>query len=389
MAPRFRPSGWAGRDALLVGTRQRVRGCPRRCWHFCCCRLFNDVPATSARFPRLDPRNRSHAPPCQVPHRCVSVARRQLTGDRDTADRAFSGPKVARWHASSRTRHFAVAVLAPYTLFRVYVGQEVHMADVAAATHSPSPCWRASPNARCTPTRWPPPCARAAQDASIRLNYGSLYGVVETLLKRGLIEEQEVVREGRRPERTVYRITDDGRTEVDEWLARAARHVGQGVPPVRGRALADGRAPARPGRRTCSTNGSARCRSGSSELDAIVAAATGNGVPRAVPRRDGLRARARRGRLRVHRTVGPRHRVGTSGRRDVLEETPCRPHADRARGEGRHMNAIVEVEGIARSFGDTQGALPASTSRCPKAVSSRCSGRTARARRRSSASCRR
>ena len=57
------------------------------------------------------------------------------------------------------------------------------------------------------------------QDASIRLNYGSLYGVVETLLKRGLIEEQEVVREGRRPERTVYRITDDGRTEVDEWLA--------------------------------------------------------------------------------------------------------------------------------------------------------------------------
>ena len=37
------------------------------------------------------------------------------------------------------------------------------------------------------------------QDASIRLNYGSLYGVVETLLKRGLIEEQEVVRGGSAP----------------------------------------------------------------------------------------------------------------------------------------------------------------------------------------------
>ena len=46
------------------------------------------------------------------------------------------------------------------------------------------------------------------QDQSIRLNYGSLYGVVDNLLKRGLVEEHEVVREGRRPERTVYRITD-------------------------------------------------------------------------------------------------------------------------------------------------------------------------------------
>src|SRR5689334_16849211 len=31
------------------------------------CRLFSDAPATSARFTRLDPRNRSHAPPCQRP----------------------------------------------------------------------------------------------------------------------------------------------------------------------------------------------------------------------------------------------------------------------------------------------------------------------------------
>jgi hypothetical protein len=39
------------------------------------CRLFNDVPATSARFPRFEHRNRSHAPPCQVPRRCVSGER--------------------------------------------------------------------------------------------------------------------------------------------------------------------------------------------------------------------------------------------------------------------------------------------------------------------------
>ena len=53
---------------------------------------------------------------------------------------------------------------------------------------------------------------------SVRLNYGSLYGVVESLEKRGLIEAQETRREGRLPERTVYRLTDDGRIELHDWL---------------------------------------------------------------------------------------------------------------------------------------------------------------------------
>lgn len=117
------------------------------------------------------------------------------------------------------------------------------------------------------------------QDASIRLNYGSLYGVVETLLKRGLIEEQEVVREGRRPERTVYRITDDGLTEVDDWLGEllgnSAKEFPQfeaglslmGVlPPERVVDLLDQRV--------------GKLQERLSELDAIVAAASGNGVPR-------------------------------------------------------------------------------------------------------------
>jgi DNA-binding PadR family transcriptional regulator len=57
------------------------------------------------------------------------------------------------------------------------------------------------------------------KEQSIRLNYGSLYSVVETLVRHGLIEVQETVREGRRPERTVYSITDVGRTEMVDWLA--------------------------------------------------------------------------------------------------------------------------------------------------------------------------
>lgn len=57
------------------------------------------------------------------------------------------------------------------------------------------------------------------KEQSIRLNYGSLYTVVEKLTKHGLIEERETVREGRRPERTVYAITDTGVAEYEDWLA--------------------------------------------------------------------------------------------------------------------------------------------------------------------------
>ncbi len=56
------------------------------------------------------------------------------------------------------------------------------------------------------------------KDESIKLNYGSLYSVVDALQRGGLIEAQETTREGRRPERTVYRITDSGVHELQDWL---------------------------------------------------------------------------------------------------------------------------------------------------------------------------
>src|SRR5215475_6914469 len=43
------------------------------------------------------------------------------------------------------------------------------------------------------------------KEQSIKLNYGSLYSVVDSLAKHGLIQAQETSRDGRRPERTVYR----------------------------------------------------------------------------------------------------------------------------------------------------------------------------------------
>jgi DNA-binding PadR family transcriptional regulator len=57
------------------------------------------------------------------------------------------------------------------------------------------------------------------KERSIRLNYGSLYTVVGNLARHGLIEAVEAGREGRRPERTVYRLTDAGAAEFQDWLA--------------------------------------------------------------------------------------------------------------------------------------------------------------------------
>jgi DNA-binding PadR family transcriptional regulator len=57
-----------------------------------------------------------------------------------------------------------------------------------------------------------------AKHESVRLNYGSLYAVVDSLEHRGLIRAGETVREGRRPERTIYEITDAGARELTDWL---------------------------------------------------------------------------------------------------------------------------------------------------------------------------
>jgi DNA-binding PadR family transcriptional regulator len=59
--------------------------------------------------------------------------------------------------------------------------------------------------------------ARAKQE-SVRLNYGSLYAVVESLERRGFIKATGTLREGKRPERTVYALTDEGSVEMTDWL---------------------------------------------------------------------------------------------------------------------------------------------------------------------------
>ncbi|MQB02052.1 MAG: PadR family transcriptional regulator [Actinobacteria bacterium] len=59
---------------------------------------------------------------------------------------------------------------------------------------------------------------RTGKERDMKIKMGSLYTVVQNLEKHGFIEATGSHREGRRPERTVYGITDAGRAELRDWL---------------------------------------------------------------------------------------------------------------------------------------------------------------------------
>lgn len=57
------------------------------------------------------------------------------------------------------------------------------------------------------------------KEDSIRLNYGSLYAVVESLRKKGLIDARETMRDSNRPQRTIYELTASGEEALKQWLS--------------------------------------------------------------------------------------------------------------------------------------------------------------------------
>src|SRR6476660_9161950 len=56
------------------------------------------------------------------------------------------------------------------------------------------------------------------KDELLVLKRGSLYHAINRLLLAGLIETVSTGRAGRRPERTTYRITDEGERHLLQWL---------------------------------------------------------------------------------------------------------------------------------------------------------------------------
>ena len=60
-------------------------------------------------------------------------------------------------------------------------------------------------------------------DRAFKVTTGSLYDVVRALERAGWIEARETVRVGARPERTVYRHTEQGREEFVRWVDELVR----------------------------------------------------------------------------------------------------------------------------------------------------------------------
>ncbi|MEV0251357.1 PadR family transcriptional regulator [Nocardia sp. NPDC050712] len=55
------------------------------------------------------------------------------------------------------------------------------------------------------------------KDRDMDIKWGSLYTVVQNMAKAGFLEEIGSERDGARPERVIYRITEAGRAEMREW----------------------------------------------------------------------------------------------------------------------------------------------------------------------------
>lgn len=54
--------------------------------------------------------------------------------------------------------------------------------------------------------------------STVKLNFGALYAVIESLHRLALIVPMETQRQGRHPERTIYATTGAGRAEFFDWL---------------------------------------------------------------------------------------------------------------------------------------------------------------------------
>jgi DNA-binding PadR family transcriptional regulator len=72
--------------------------------------------------------------------------------------------------------------------------------------------------------------AERGKNSVINIKRGSIYHAVERLQSAGLLDERETSRDGRRPERTVYQLTDSGRDELHAWMLAMLRRPKEEFP---------------------------------------------------------------------------------------------------------------------------------------------------------------
>ena len=143
------------------------------------------------------------------------------------------------------------------------------------------------------------------------------------LERAGLLAEVGVDRDGNRPERTTYAVTDAGREAVTEWVRRELPRVDRPRRvPHRARRGAQPRPRARSSR--CCARVATRCgRSAGRASPRDARPPSRKGVPDAVPARARARGRAARG--------GPRVARSTSSRAWRADDFPWGSHDARAR----------------------------------------------------------
>ena len=69
------------------------------------------------------------------------------------------------------------------------------------------------------------------KDRQLSVKWGSLYTVVDNLARHGFITVVGTDRDGARPERTIYRITDAGVDELQDWARELLSELGPDVDP--------------------------------------------------------------------------------------------------------------------------------------------------------------
>ena len=159
------------------------------------------------------------------------------------------------------------------------------------------------------------------EDESIKLNYGSLYTVVESLARRGLIEPREPERDGRRPERTVYAITAAGHTEFVDWLTDLLGTPVKEYPQFEAGLTLMGGLP--PGDVVPLLE--ERCKKLELELGRLASmldVATRDGVPRVFLVEVEYERASREAELEFTRKLAARHRVGLARRPGPVERLP-------------------------------------------------------------------
>ena len=72
---------------------------------------------------------------------------------------------------------------------------------------------------------------RTGKERELNIKWGSLYTVVANLDKHGFIQATGSDRDGRRPERTSYTITEAGRQELRDWLRELVAEPGEHTSP--------------------------------------------------------------------------------------------------------------------------------------------------------------